>query len=172
MMLASQAGDAQAHRKLLEELSGYLRAYFKRRLFRNDQPAEDLVQETLLAIHTHRHTYNPERPFTPWVYAIARYRLIDYLRATKASAGDVPIEEASEVVAHDDHEESESAFDLAKLMARLPPRTRDAIQSVKVEGMSVKETAARTGMSESAVKVSIHRGLRALASLMKREAAS
>ena len=171
MMLASQAGDAQAHRRLLERLSGHLRAYFKRRLMQDDQSAEDLVQETLLAIHTHRHTYNPERPFTPWVYAIGRYRLIDYLRATKTMGDQVPIEEASEIVSHDDRADAESAFDLDKLMARLPTKTRDAIRSVKLEGMSVKETASRTGMSESSVKVSIHRGLRALATLMSREAA-
>lgn len=169
-MLASQTGDDGAHRKLLGQLSGYLRAYFKRRLAQaGGQQAEDLVQETLLAIHSHRHMYNAAQPFTPWVYAIARYKLIDYFRAAKPFGADVPIEEADEVLAEDDRAEVESAFDLEKLLALLPAKARQSIQYVKLDGLSVAEAATRSGMSESAVKVSIHRGLKALSALMSRE---
>ena len=149
-------------------LSAPLRAYFKARLARIGTvpaDAEDLVQETLIALHTRRHTYDRSQPFTPWVYAIARYRLVDYLRRSKGSAMDVPIEEAEEVLADDNPSSVESSLDLDQLMARLSPKARQAIQFVKLDGLSVSEAAARSGMSQSAIKVSVHRGLRALSRL-------
>jgi RNA polymerase sigma-70 factor (ECF subfamily) len=103
--VAGLEGDAAAHKALLAKLSGYLRAYFKGQLARTGRgpvDSEDLVQETLIALHTRRHTYDRSQLLTPWVYAIARYKLVDYLRLTKASMKDVPIEEADEVLAHDD----------------------------------------------------------------------
>jgi RNA polymerase sigma-70 factor (ECF subfamily) len=164
-MLAGLDGDAAAHKVLLTRLSAHLRAYFNARLARIGMApadAEDLVQETLIALHTRRHTYDRSQPLTPWVYAIARYRLIDYLRRSKRSATDVPIEAAEEVLADDDPSSVESSLDLAQLMARLSPKARQAIQFVKLDGLSVSEAASRSGMSPSAVKVSVHRGLRAL----------
>jgi RNA polymerase sigma-70 factor (ECF subfamily) len=124
------------------------------------------VQETLIGIHTRRDTYDPSQPFTPWVYAIARYKLVDHLRRTKTTMKDVPIEEAEDVLAHDDPAATESAIDLDGLLSQLSPKARQAIQHVKLEGLSVSEAAARTGMSQSAVKVSIHRGLKTLAHLI------
>ena len=175
LMKAGLGGDAAAHRSLLERLSRHLRAYYKSRLSRigrSASEAEDLVQEALLAIHTRRHTYEPSEPLTPWVYAIARYKLIDHLRRTKASLADIPIEDAGELVAREDHADTESAIDLGRLMARLPVKMRAAIQHVKLEGLSVAEAAVRCGMSESAVKVSVHRGLKALSAAIGREKAS
>lgn len=166
LMLASLTGDATAHRALLSRLSGHLRAYYKGRLGRigrSASEAEDLMQEALMAIHTRRHTYDPAEPLTPWVHAIARYKLIDHLRQTRASLADVPVEEADDVVARDDHVGAESAYDLARLLQALPDKMRRAIQVVKLDGLSVTEAAARCGMSESAVKVNVHRGLKALA---------
>ena len=110
--------------------------------------AEDLLQETLIALHTRRHTYDRSQLLTPWVYAIARYRLVDYLRRAKASAGDVPVEEAPELSAGDDASVVDSELDLQKLMSQLAPKTRRAIQMVKLDGLSVSEAAARSGMSE------------------------
>lgn len=172
LMLASLDGDATAHRTLLDRLSRHLRAYYKRRLAaarRNMEEAEDLVQETLIAIHTRRHTYDPLQPLTPWVFAIARYRLIDYLRHTRSSMADVPLEDAGELLAHDDQSRMESAYDLDKLLGRLPEKMRRAIQCVKLEGLSTAEAASRCGVSELAIKVNVHRGLKALASLIARE---
>src|SRR3974390_1512393 len=94
-MLAGLAGDAAAYRALLTALSAHLRAYYKGRLARIGRSAgaaEDLTQEALMAIHTRRHTYDPAEPLTPWLHAIARYKLIDHLRHTRASMVDVPIE--------------------------------------------------------------------------------
>ena len=174
-MLASLDGDAAAHKALLEALSGHLRAYFKQQLARvgrNSTDAEDLVQETLIAVHTRRHTYDRSQPFTPWLYAVARYRLVDYLRRTKASAANVPIEEAEHMLAGDDPSAVESGLDLQRLLTRLSPRTRQAIQYVKLDGLSVSEAAMRTGMSQSAIKVSVHRGLRALSDLVRQRGRS
>ena len=168
LMVAGLNGDAAAHRSLLSKLSGHLRAYFKRRLTRIGRgpvDAEDLLQEVLIAIHTRRHTYDREQPFTPWLHAIARYRFLDYLRRTKGTIKDVPIEEASDITAADDFGSIDSAFDLERAMAGLSAKTRRSIQYVKLEGLSVSETAERLGMSTSAVKVSVHRGLRALSRL-------
>ena len=125
------------------------------------------MQETLIAVHIHRHTYDRSQLLTPWVYAIARYKLVDYFRRTKASVADVPIEDAHEVMAGDDSSAVESGLDLKKLMARLTPKTRQAIQFVKLDGLSVSEAAERSGMSQSAIKVSVHRGLRALSLLVR-----
>src|SRR5260370_36753412 len=105
LMLASLDGDGASHRALLDRLSRRLRAYCKGKLAgigRDATEAEDLVQEAVLAIHLKRHTYDPAEPLTPWVHAIARYKLIDFLRRTRASFADLPIEEADEM-AHDDH---------------------------------------------------------------------
>ena len=170
LMLKGLEGDAVAHKALLKGLSAHLRAYFKGQLVRIGRgraDAEDLVQETLIAVHIHRHTYDRSQPLTPWVYAIARYKLVDYLRRAKASVTDVPIEEAQELFADDDSSAVESGLDLKKLMARLAPKTRQAIQFVKLDGLSVGEAAERSGMSQSAIKVSVHRGLRALSLLVR-----
>src|SRR5262245_31466844 len=166
LMIAGLAGQASAHRALLDRLSRYLRAYFKGRLARAGRSAgeaEDLVQEALLAIHVRRHTYDPAEPFTPWAYAITRYKLIDYLRRTHASSDDVPIEEAGALLAKDDHTGAESARDLSQLLSRLPDKMRRAIEFVKIEGMSVAEAVRRCGASESAIKINVHRGLKTLA---------
>ncbi len=122
-----------------------------------------------MAIHTRRHTYDPVEPLTPWVHAIARYKLIDHLRRTRAARAQVPIDAAADVTAQDDHVGTESTYDLTRLLARLPDKMRRAIQAVKLDGLSVAEAAARCRMSESDVKVSVHRGLKALAAAVAPE---
>lgn len=172
LMVAALDGDAEAHRQLLSSLGGRLRAYFKSRLKRiNRGPveAEDLVQEVLIAIHMRRHTYDRAQLFTPWVHAIARYKFIDYLRRTRASMNDVAIDSAADVIARDDREAVESGLDVERLLTRVSPKMRQAIQHVKLDGLSVRETARRSGMSESSVKVSVHRGLRTVARLIGRD---
>jgi RNA polymerase sigma-70 factor (ECF subfamily) len=172
LMLASLDGDAASHRVLLDRLSRRLRAYYKGKLAgigRDATEAEDLVQEAVLAIHIKRHTYDPAEPLTPWVHAIARYKLIDFLRRTRPSFADVPIDEADEIMAHDDNVDAESTYDLKRLMQRLPEKMRCSIEAVKLEGQTIAEAAERCGISESGVKVNIHRGLKALAALIAQE---
>src|SRR6266481_7369629 len=162
LMLASRDGDAASHRALLNQLSSRLRAYYKGKLARIERgaaEAEDLVQEAVLAIHIKRHTYDPGEPLTPWVHAIARYKLIDFLRRTRASRADVPIEEADEIMAHDDHNAAESSYDIRRLMERLPKNMQCAVEAVKLDGLCTAEAAQRYGLSESGVKVSVLFGL-------------
>ncbi|XSC47079.1 sigma-70 family RNA polymerase sigma factor [Bradyrhizobium sp. RDT10] len=172
LMLASLAGNAASHRSLLDRLSGRLRAYYKAKLVAvggGMAEAEDLVQEAILAIHIKRHTYDPREPLTPWVHAIARYKLIDFLRRSRASLAEVPIDDADEIMAHDDNADAESTYDIRRLVQRLPEGMQCAIRAVKLDGLSVAEAAKRCGLSESGVKVNIHRGLKALAALIAGE---
>ena len=172
LMLAGLEGDSAAYRTLLDRLSKLLRSYYRAKLSRIGREAteaEDVMQDVLMAIHTRRHTYDPNELFMPWVYAIARYKLIDHLRRTRASLVDVPLDDAGELVAREDHTGVESGHDLQKLMTELPDKMRHAIQCVKLDGLSVAEAAVRCGMSESAVKVNVHRGLKILAASIGRE---
>jgi len=158
-MLAALMGDAGAYRMLLSGLTRHLRSYYARRL--DAGAAEDAVQETLIAIHTRRATYDPALPFTAWVYGIARYKLIDEYRRNKRRAT-VPLDEAGELFGHDDAQEAIAKRDVSKLLARLPPAKRELVKDIKLDGVSVAEVAARTGMSESAVKVTVHRAIKSL----------
>ena len=162
-------GDAAAYRAFLQKLSAYLRGFLRKRLFGWPDEVEDLVQECLLAVHNQRHTYQQSQPLTAWVHAIARYKMIDLLRA-KAIREDLHevLDDDLAVFAESAIDASDARRDLADLLDTLPDRQRLPILHVKIEGLSVTETASLTGMSESAVKVGIHRGLKALATrLMK-----
>jgi RNA polymerase sigma factor (sigma-70 family) len=163
LMAAAQSGNAAVYRRLLTEISPWLRGYYARRL----PPAmvDDAVQDTLLAIHEKRHTYDPSRPFGPWLAAIARYKWIDRLRALRAA----PTEALSEDIAVADHEAAVlSASSLERLLQELKPAQSEVIRLVKLQGFSVEEAAARTGQSVSLVKVNIHRGLGRLAAVVRR----
>ena len=172
LMIAGLNGDTAAYRALLSGLSGHLRAYYRGKLVRagrGTEETEDLVQEALMAVHTRRHTYDPTQLLTPWVYAIARYKLIDHLRQSQSTLTNVPIEDASEIIAADGEPATESNLDLNKLLARLPDKVRLAIQYVKIEGLSVVEAAARCGISESAIKTNVHRGLKELSAVISQD---
>ena len=165
LLVLALAGDNRAYAQFLGHSGARLRAYFRRRLIAYPDDVEDLVQETLLAIHNSRHTFRAAQPVTVWLHAIARYKLIDCLRARSARAAiDLPLDEDVEASFADDAPlAAESRRDLLTLLGTLPDRLRLPIVHVKLEGLSVAEAAARTGMSESAVKVGIHRGLKRLA---------
>jgi RNA polymerase sigma-70 factor, ECF subfamily len=162
LMVTALAGDAAAYRALLVALSAHLRAYFRRRAGRD--PVEDLVQETLIAVHNQRHTYETAERFTPWVHAIAKYKLIDFLRREGRRPTEALTEETeTALVDQQTDDAAEARRDLALLLAGLPPRYRLPIEQVKLAGYSVEEVAAATGMSVSAIKVGIHRGMKLLA---------
>lgn len=167
-LLDGLAGDARAYRAFLQATSDLLRSYFRRRLGGLPDEVEDLVQDALLAIHDKRHTYDPDLPVTAWLYAIARYKLADLMRRRERREGrteSLDDERAREPSAPEHDETADRDLDL--LLGRLPARQRQAIVHTKLEGLSVAETAQRTGMSESAVKVGVHRGLKALAKLIR-----
>jgi RNA polymerase sigma factor (sigma-70 family) len=169
LFVRGQGGDAAAYHAFLRRLGAHLRAYLARRLFGWPDDVEDLVQECLLAMHNHRHTYEPDQPLTAWVHAIARHKMVDLLRAKSSrEALHEPIDDELAVFAASEEEASDARRDVAGLLETLPDRHRLPIVHVKLEGRSVAETAQLTGMSESAVKVGIHRGLKALAARLAR----
>ncbi|QNK73099.1 sigma-70 family RNA polymerase sigma factor [Variovorax sp. PAMC28562] len=164
LFLRGLAGDAAAYHAFLSKLGAHLRAFLGKRLFGWPDEVEDLVQECLLAMHNQRHTYQSDQPLTAWVHAIARYKMIDLLRAKSGrEALHVPLDDEIEVFAASATDASDARRDLGGLLATLPDRQRLPIVHVKLEGLSVAETSRLIGMSESAVKVNVHRGLKALA---------
>ena len=167
LLVRGLAGDGASYHAFLKDLSGFLRAYLRGRLARIPDEVEDLVQETLLAVHNQRHTYDPGQPLTAWVHAIARYKMVDlFRRRAVREALHEPLDDDA-LFAASDEGAREARRDLAVLLGQLPDRHRLPILHVKIEGMSVAEAARVTGMSESAVKVGIHRGLKALAALIR-----
>jgi RNA polymerase sigma-70 factor (ECF subfamily) len=168
LLVRGLAGDGAAYHAFLKDLSGFLRAYLRGRLAGIPDEVEDLVQETLLAVHNQRHTYDASQPLTAWVHAIARYKMIDFLRrrAGREAMND-PLDDDDEFLGTSDEAAREAKRDVATLLAKLPDRHRLPIVHVKIEGLSVAETSKLTGMSESAVKIGIHRGLKALAALIR-----
>lgn len=169
LMLASLAGQESSYRTLLREVSERLRIYYARRLPAGSPAAEDLVQDTLIAIHTRRATYDRERPFTAWLHAIARYKLIDYLRQQRRQHEVALDETAEEMFAVDETGAMAARLDVERLLLQVPEGPRALIQAVRVEGRSVAEVSATTGLSESVVKVTIHRALKRLSERLNRE---
>lgn len=169
LIVAAQAGDARAYAEFLREVAGWLRAFFRRRLVHWPDDVEDLVQETLLAVHNKRHTYQPRQPVTAWTHAIARYKLVDLWRSRGVREGlhDVFDENEEEFAAADEAGAHEARRDLRRLLAELPDKQRLPIEYVKIEGLSVDQAARLTGLSVSAVKVGVHRGLKVLAARVR-----
>lgn len=162
MMLAALDGDAVAYRNLLSELTRYLQLWFARRLSpAHAAHAEDLVQETLLAIHTRRATYDRNRPFTAWLHAVAHHKFVDHIRRYSIRPT-IPLEDDAPVFAVDESGQSADRHDVEVALAHIPDRTADLIRQTRIEGASIAEAAARHNISETAAKVSIHRGLKSL----------
>jgi RNA polymerase sigma-70 factor (ECF subfamily) len=170
LLLRGLAGEASAYHAFLKGLAGHLRAFLRRRLGHWPDEVEDLVQETLLAVHNQRHTYDPAQPLTAWVQAIAKYKLVDLLRrrASREHLND-PLDDEADVLSSADGDAAEAHRDLHQLLLQLPERQRLPIIHVKLEGLSVAEAARVTGMSASAIKVGVHRGLKALAAKIRGE---
>ncbi len=162
------AGEGAAYQSFLRELSGYLRAFLRKRLTGLPDDIEDIVQETLIAVHSRRHTYDTGQPLTAWVHAIAKYKIVDLLRA-RASRDCLsePFDDECELFAAVDGDAALAKRDVTRLLDRLPDRQRLPIVHTKLEGLSVVEAARATGMSESAVKVGVHRGMKALAMMIR-----
>jgi RNA polymerase sigma-70 factor, ECF subfamily len=165
LMRAGLSGDESAYRQLLERLAPVLRGLARRRLG-GSADVEDVVQETLLAIHLKRHTWKTDQPFKPWLNAIARHKLIDVLRR-RGRRGEVPIEGLEDVLPDTPQAAETSQGELTRLVSRLDGRQLDVVRGISLDGDSISDTAARLGISEGAVRVTLHRGLRKLASLYR-----
>ena len=165
MMRQMQAGERAAVAAVLHSCDDWLRRYFRRKIA--PDRLDDLVQGTLISLHQKRASYDPARPFYPWLAAIARYRWVDMLRMeyrlAKAGAEDVCDDRVGS--GHDDAVLSRLSLDT--VMAHLSTHQREAIALVRIEGLTIREAADQTGQSESLVKINIHRGLRKLAALVE-----
>ena len=164
LMTLSQQGDREAYAALLEACQRWLRGYYTRRIAPSH--LDDLVQETLIALHTKRASWDAARPFLPWLAAIARYRWVDHLRRLYR-ADEHELHE--ELIGADDEPAVAARISLDRLLGFLPPAQERAIALVKIEGLSIAEASAATGQSESLVKVNIHRGLKKLAAIIEKE---
>jgi RNA polymerase sigma-70 factor, ECF subfamily len=169
LMRAANAGDQAAYARLLSGLAPLLRAAARRGLARagkTDSDAEDIVQETLLAIHLKRHTWDAAAPILPWIYAITRYKLVDALRR-RGRASHVPIDDFADILPADAGGRDSVSGEVERHLPGLPPRQRDVVRAVAIEGQTAREAAARLAMSEGAVRVALHRGLAALAAKLR-----
>ena len=171
LMAAAQAGERSAYERLLREVTPFIRALV-RRYCSNRADVEEMVQDTLLTVHRVRHTYDPARPFSPWLAAIASRRSIDALRRRRriarheAPEGGV-YETFVDAAANNDVEVVRSSEEVADLLRRLPARQREALESLKLKQMSLAEASAASGQSVGALKVNVHRALKALRALFR-----
>lgn len=166
LLRAALSGNDKAYAEFLGRAAGMVRGFARRRI-RAGLDAEDIVQETLLAIHTKRHTWRPDAPVTPWIVAIARHKLVDAFRR-RGQRVDVDIDVVAETLPQPEVEAA-SERDVGRALAALPDGQRSVVASISVDGMSIRETAAKFGMSEGAVRVALHRGLAAIARTFGRE---
>jgi RNA polymerase sigma-70 factor (ECF subfamily) len=168
LWLRAQAGDEAAYREALLRIAARLRGYFRRRLQHLPHEVEDLVQDVLLAVHLQRGTHLPAVPVTAWVLAIARHKLVDlYRRRGRRDDLHQPLDDVDGEALIADDDGAQAQRDLGVLLQQLPAAQRRAIMLTKVEGLSVLDAAQRTGASESAIKVQVHRGLKRLALLVQ-----
>ena len=169
LMRSAIEGDNVAYHRLLRGIAPVLRAAARRGLARAGQPvdqSEDIVQDILLAVHLKRHTWDASAPFAPWLFAIARNKLIDSLRRLGRRVF-VNIEDFLEFIPSEPVAETVPAGEVEVRLHELPARQRDVLQLIAVEGASIKDTAAKLTMSEGAVRVAMHRGLTRLAKLRR-----
>lgn len=161
-MARAQDGDREAYRAVLDDITPGLLRFFRSRV--NADEAEDLVQDTLIALHRARHTYDPTRPLEPWLFAIARNVATDHFRRQLGrSTWEVLVDEPPEVGVTGG---SAPERQLEQALARLPPAQRQAFEMLKLEGLSVEAAAARAGTTTGALKVRAHRAYRALKAML------
>ena len=171
LMRAAIAGDGDAYHRLLKAVTPVLRAAARRGLARAGQPidqSEDIVQDILLAVHLKRHTWDANAPFAPWLFAIARNKLIDALRR-RGRRIFVDIDDFAETLADTPPAPSVAAGEVAAQLQTLPQRQREVLQSIAVEASSIKQTAAKFSMSEGAVRVALHRALSSLTAKLREQ---
>jgi len=169
LMARAQDGDRGAYRRLLEEITPFLRSLAARR-HRDLSDVEDAVQDVLLTLHAIRHTYDPARPFGPWLVAIANHRLIDRLRRQ----GRLRSRETALMPEHETFsagqpnlcEKSLDRRELREAVEKLPAGQRQAVRLLKLEERSLKEAAAISGMSIGSLKVATHRALKSLRKIL------
>jgi len=171
LMRKSQDGDSASYRLLLQKVKELMTPFVANSLRKfglgSAGGQDDVIQEILLGIHLKRATFDSEQFFLPWMYAIARYKAIDYLRRNKVSFRSVSIEESFEEFEISQTLEESAGLDIESLCEKLPPKQKELLIMVKVDGLSINEAAIKTGFSVSDVKVTIHRALKELKKQVK-----
>lgn len=173
-MKAGLAGDAAAYRLVLNSLTIFLRSEVRRGFARygyGQSDVEDVVQETLLAIHLKRETWHTTEPIGPWVRAIARNKLIDSMRRGGRRIN-VPIDDVIDILPAEAPTEHLNERDAEEILAKLNGRQRDIVQSISINGDSIRETAVKYAITEGAVRVALHRGLAALSKIYRTDDAT
>jgi RNA polymerase sigma-70 factor (ECF subfamily) len=170
LMRAAQAGDARSYDRLLRDILPFLRS-LARRYGGHGAHCEDIVQEVLLTVHRVRHTWDPTRPFSPWLAAIAARRSIDLLRRQSRIARHEQLDEGAfetfaDPAANNDTGAVHAAIEIEPLLAALPPRQLQALEALKLRGLSLQEAAASSGQSVGALKVNMHRAVKTLQRLV------
>ena len=170
LMRAAQQGDASAYERLLRVIAPFVRS-LARRYCREPQRQEDVVQDVLLTVHRVRHTWDPGRPFSPWLAAIAARRAIDLLRREARIARHEQVDEEAWVTFADPAANNEagaerSFADIAPLLDSLPPRQREALEALKLRGQTLQQASRDSGQSVAALKVNMHRAVKTLRRLV------
>lgn len=163
-MRSAISGDEAAYRRLLTDLTRALRPIVRRGFSSAQASAnevEDVVQDVLLAIHLKRHTWDQSKPVSPWIIAIARNKMIDDLRR-RGRRAEVPIDGMIDVLEAGGHDDAAHAYDVNRVLDGLSGKNRDIVQSIAIDGHSARDVADRLGMTEVAVRVALHRSLKAL----------
>lgn len=167
MLRDALAGDEARYRCFLEAITPSLRRLVQVRAGgMGAADCEDIVQDTLLAIHLKRHTWRADEPVRPWLFAIARYKIVDAFRARGRRVA-VDIADFAETLPAPAQDDPTEAGDIARVIGHLDPRSAQIVRAIGLEGAGIAETGARLGMSEGAVRVALHRGLKKLAALRR-----
>ena len=161
LLRAAIAGDERAYAAFLGRAACIVRGFVRRKITAGGVDPEDIVQETLLAIHLKRHTWRDGPMVSPWLYAIARHKLIDAFRR-RGRAIEIDIDEVTEIIT-EPPAETATDWEINRALATLAPGQRSGVAAISVQGQSIGETARHLGISETAVRVSLHRGLAAIA---------
>jgi RNA polymerase sigma-70 factor (ECF subfamily) len=161
LLRAGIGGDDKAYADFLGRMVPIVRGFVRRKTGGGGIDPEDVVQETMLAIHLKRHTWRDDAPVMPWVYAIARHKTVDAFRR-RGRRVEIDIDEFAEIIPAP-APETVSEREIGKALDALAPGQRSVVSSISVEGRSIGETAAALGMNETAVRVALHRGLTAIA---------
>lgn len=166
-------GDGDAYRRLLTQMTPWLRGFVRKSLSRFGQSTddcEDIVQETLIAVHIKRHTWDESKPVEPWVRAIATYKMIDASRR-RGTYSHVPIDDLADVLPASPDADVGNAIDRGRLLEKLPDRQRRIVEHIAIEGRSAGEVASSLGMTEGAVRVALHRALKSMGDAFRRGSA-
>lgn len=167
MMRAALAGDERRYREFLSDVAPVLRRLVRAKAGGLDAECEDILQETLLAIHLKRHTWREDEPLRPWLFSIARYKIVDAFRARGRRVA-LDIDDFAETLPAPADEDATRLGDMERVLATLDERSAAIVRAIGLEGASVPEVGERLSMSEGAVRVALHRGLKKLAEMRSR----